>query len=89
MSLKSVLHFFCFLIFYKSSFNSVQNGANGMLIFQAVTKIQPFKCDMYPKLKLRENAKIRMCCSTHVYSLATISYIQDTNMKFGTLEETR
>ena len=89
MSLKSIFSFFYFLIFYKSAFNSVQNSANSTLIFQSVPEIQPFKGGMCPKLKLQENAEFRTCGSINVYSLATTSYIQDTNIKFGTHKVTR
>jgi len=51
MSLNSIFQIFIFLIFYKSTFNSVQNGENSMLIFQVVPEIQPFKDGMYPKLE--------------------------------------
>ena len=49
--LTQFFRFLFFLIFYISTFNSVQNGENSMLIFQVVSEIQPFKGGMYPKLE--------------------------------------
>jgi len=60
-----------------------------MFLFQVVPEIQLFKGSMYPELKLQENAYFQMCCSIKVYSLATTSYMQQTNIKFGTHKETR